>query len=78
MKIPKRDVFSTIISSINAQKYKIKVLMYKDYCAIFFFFFVLRRLACSENILSTNTVIFFRLCVPVDSVLWPDHTFPQL
>lgn len=27
---------------------------------------------------SRYPVIFFRLCIAVDSVLWPDHTFPQL
>lgn len=59
----------------NAQGVTLRCYVQKKYGAIFL---VLTRLACSEKILGAYPVIFFRLCIPVDSVLWPDHTFPQL
>lgn len=51
-------------------------LICKDNCSVFLG--VNTSGACSQSIFSTYAVIFFRLCVPVDSVLRPDHTFPQL
>lgn len=50
-------------------------MLYNSYCS---FLGVYKSVARSESILSSYPVIFFRLCLPVDSVLWPDHTFPQL